>query len=148
MDGRRWRESIARCAEKFWVGIHKFVPRSLRPGGACYLHLVHGWPLPDLVTRGGWAKFESTHAYLSTGLYASVAVSMLPTVKEDSRRLSVGWPRGLDIPQELFTRLPVDLREKFYAFRGGTWGMESAPALSTPGTARPCVGRGAHECFP
>ena len=126
VDGRRWRMVIQSCAEKFWTEMHRFVPRSLRPGGACHLHMDHGWPLPDLVMRGGWAKFESTHAYLSTGLYAAVSVGLLPSVKSESRRLTSSWPRGLRFPPALRGPLPFDLREKFAADRGLGWGMESA----------------------
>jgi len=133
VDGRKWREAIGRCAVKFWVEMHRFVPRSLRPGGACYLHVEHGWPLPDLVMRGGWAKFESTHAYLSTGLYASIAVGLIPAVTEESRRLTRAWPRGLRLPEELRSGLPDDLRELFTADGGHGWGLESAARASLSG---------------
>ena len=133
VDAGKWRRVMATLGEKYWVGLHSFVPRSLRPGGACYLHLVHGWLLPDLVMRGGWARFESTHAYLSTGLYASVAVGLIPMVKEESRQLSQAWPRGLHLPAVLSDRMPDDLIERFTPFRGPGWGLEGATRLSRSG---------------
>ena len=133
VDAGRWRRALARLAIKFWAEQHSFVPRSLRPGGACYLHLVHGWPLPDLVMRGGWAKFESTHAYLSTGLYASVAVGLIPAVKEESRSLTQAWPRGLHLPSELTRNLDSSTAERFREFGGPGWGMEGATRLARSG---------------
>ena len=48
VNGNKWRASIHRCAVEFWAETHQFAPRSLRPGGACYLlHMDHGWPRPS-----------------------------------------------------------------------------------------------------
>lgn len=72
-----WWDWLTHMAEKFWVHDFQIVPRSLGPGGACYLHMEYGWPSPDLVNRGGWAGLEATHSYLNTGVYATVAPSMV-----------------------------------------------------------------------
>ena len=118
VDGPRWRRAIARMADLFWVPDLQLVPRSLRPGGACYLHLTHHWPLPDIVIRGSWAKFEATHSYLQTGLYASIGLRRIPAVKEEGQRLEARWPRGMSLPLAIRGALPAEVEDRFRLWGG------------------------------
>ena len=124
-DGGDWRKVLARLADFFWVPELQLVPRSLRPGGACYLHLEYGWPLPDLVIRGSWRKFESTHSYLQLGLYASIALRLMPDVKAEGQALDRIWPRGLRLPASSRAQLPQEFVNLFALLGGPGWGSEA-----------------------
>ena len=100
----------------------------------------HGWPLPDLVNRGGWQKFEATHSYLNTGVYATVALSMIDSVKERGKKLQSDWPRGLQLPGSLRQHLPTDVDLLFHRTGEPGWGMEAA--LRGAGAAAPPPPRG------
>ena len=133
----RWRAVLQRLGQLLYLGDWQIVPRSLRPGGACHLHLDHGWPLADLVNRGGWRRFEATHAYLNTGSYASLLVSLNRVLAAEARTLARDWPRGLPIPHSLSVKMPEEVLLKF--MQGGeAWGMEDA-SRSAPSAARPAL---------
>jgi integrase len=52
------------CAE---LGLSsKYVPHSLRHGGATRLHLTK-WPLEDIMMRGRWASAKSARTYIQSG---------------------------------------------------------------------------------
>jgi integrase len=44
----------------------KYVPHSLRHGGATRLHLLK-WPLEDIMMRGRWASAKSARTYIQSG---------------------------------------------------------------------------------
>ena len=137
-----WRRVMERLAVFFWVHHLQLVPRSLRSGGACHLHLDYAWPLPDLVIRGGWAKFESTHSYLQLGLYASIGLKLLPDLRDESRKKMEVFPRGLSLPKVLTRHFSDDIVERFRFLGGGPWGMESA-ARGSLGASPPPLRPGA-----
>ena len=89
------------------------------------MHLDYGWPVADLVIRGGWRKFESTQPYLNAGVYASVQVSLVPVLAQEARSLAGTWPWGLAIPAHLLERMPERIMSRF--LRGGPgWGTSDA----------------------
>ena len=126
---------MAKIAEELYLFGWQIVPRSFRPGGACHLHLDWGWPVADLVIRGGWKKFESTQSYLNTGAYASLQMSLLPVLAQEAKDLAAAWPRGLPLPASTLTQMPQRLVERFLK-GGASWGMEdagrAAPSATNP----------------
>jgi hypothetical protein len=126
LGGDGFRRMMFRMAQYYGVTQHQLVPRSVRPGGACYLHVELGWPLADLVIRGVWAKFESTMSYLQTGLYAQVALQLSPALQREAKVLRESWPRGLRLPPRVRDRMPLDIVKLFAIGAGGPWGMDGA----------------------
>ena len=74
--------------------------------------------------RGGWARFEATHSYLQTGLYASISIHLLPEVKERAKSLEKTWPRGLYLPARFSAVWPEEVYARFRANGGPGWGLE------------------------
>ena len=72
---------------------------------------------------GGWSKFESTHSYLQTGLYAAIGIHLLPAIKDKAKELERRWPRGISLPMELRLRL-LEAVDALFALGGKSWGLE------------------------
>ena len=125
-SGDGWRRILSSLADHFWVPQLQIVPRSLRPGGAVFLHVERHWPLADLVIRGGWSRFESTHSYLQTGLYAAIGLNLMPQVRVEGRAWVDRWPRGLRLPSDFRGALGDENLHLFEIHGGPSWGLESA----------------------
>jgi integrase len=56
----------ATCAN---LGIsERYVPHSLRHGGATRYHHVHGWTIEDVLERGRWQSVKSARRYIQSGV--------------------------------------------------------------------------------
>ena len=96
--------------------------------------------LVGLGERGGWRRFEATHAYLNIGSYASLLVSLNRVLAAEARSLARDWPRGLPIPHGISTRMPEGVLPEVYARRGvlGNRGGQSVgPECGAPSAASP-----------
>jgi integrase len=53
----------------------RYVPHSLRHGGATRYHHIHGWSIEDVLARGRWQSVKSARRYIQSG------VAMLMTMQ-------------------------------------------------------------------
>jgi integrase len=47
---------------------NRYVPHSLRHGGATRYHHVHGWSIEDVLERGRWQSVKSARRYIQSGV--------------------------------------------------------------------------------
>jgi integrase len=77
----------ATCAN---LGISdRYVPHSLRHGGATRYHHVRGWSIEDVLERGRWASVKSARRYIQSG----VAMLMSMAAPVHIRNISIGMAR-------------------------------------------------------
>lgn len=112
-NGNKWRTLLTRIGEGLGTVYLRIVPRCCRSGGCTFLHLVHGWGLNEIVERGRWKKYESTHSYLDAGLYAAVMAEVPEGANEEGRDLEVSFPRKCPWPRDLLRNLPASVRGLF-----------------------------------
>jgi hypothetical protein len=121
----------------------EFVPRSLRPGGACFFHVDHHWSVADLLGRGVWAQYESTRAYFDTAKYQLLALRVPPPLMKQGEALAERWPRGVALPATIDDDMPRALARRFELTlqRTAGWGLEDV-GMKSSGTEGPARRRG------
>jgi hypothetical protein len=77
----------ATCAN---LGIsERYVPHSLRHGGATRYHHVHGWSIEDVLERGRWQSVKSARRYIQSG----VAMLMAMDAPDHINRIAISMAR-------------------------------------------------------
>jgi integrase len=67
----------------------RYVPHSLRHGGATRYHHVHGWTIEDVLERGRWASVKSARRYIQSG----VAMLMSMDAPLHINKIAIGMAR-------------------------------------------------------
>jgi len=70
---------LSGVSNKCGLGIHHFVLRNLRQGGATHDRLM-GVPLDEIQQRGLWKQRSSMNIYLATGICFSIIDSLHPHI--------------------------------------------------------------------
>jgi len=66
----------------------KYVPHSLRHGGATRYRHVLGWSVEDVLERGRWASVKSARIYIQAGVAISMSMTIPPSVAAIGRSLA------------------------------------------------------------
>jgi integrase len=67
----------------------RYVPHSLRHGGATRYHHVKGWSIEDVLERGRWASVKSARRYIQSG----VAMLMSMAAPVHINKIAIGMAR-------------------------------------------------------
>lgn len=67
----------------------RYVPHSLRHGGATRYHHVHGWSIEDVLERGRWQSVKSARRYIQSG----VAMLMAMDAPDHINRIAINMAR-------------------------------------------------------